>query len=75
MFNYGHKTGTDEIRTSWGKPIQYIGNNYGQDINNELQNKIKIILIKPVHTLTVMAKHTTRETIVNFYRVIYNWLE
>jgi hypothetical protein len=42
------------MRTSWEKLARYVGTNYGQDISNELQNKITVILVQPVHTDDVL---------------------
>jgi hypothetical protein len=52
------------MRTSWEKLAQYVGTNYGQDISNELQNKITVILVEPVHTDDVLLKNSLRETII-----------
>jgi hypothetical protein len=52
------------MRTSWEKLVQFVGTNYGQDISNELQNKIPVILSKPVHTLEVLARHAIQEQMV-----------
>jgi hypothetical protein len=35
VFDYGQKSAADQMRTSWEKLVQYVGTNYGQDINNE----------------------------------------
>jgi hypothetical protein len=40
VFDYGQKSAADQMRTSWEKLVQYVGTNYGQDINNALQNKV-----------------------------------
>jgi hypothetical protein len=40
------------------------GYNYGQDTSNELQNKIPVMLTKPVHTLEVLARHAIQEQMV-----------
>jgi hypothetical protein len=50
--------------TSWEKLVQYVGTNYGQDINNELQNKVWVILTEPVHTDDVLARHSVREVMI-----------
>jgi hypothetical protein len=55
VFDYDKKSAADQMRTSWEKLVQYVGNNYGQDINNELQNKVWVILTEPVHTNDVLA--------------------
>jgi len=44
--------------------VQYVGTSYGQDISNELQNKVTVILAEPVHSATVMARHATREQMI-----------
>jgi hypothetical protein len=36
VFEYSHKSAVDQMHTSWGKLLQYIVTNYGQDITNEL---------------------------------------
>jgi hypothetical protein len=43
---------------------QYVGTNYGQDISNELQNKITVILVEPVRTDDVLLKHSLRENMI-----------
>jgi hypothetical protein len=53
------------MRTSWEKLEQYVGTNYGQDISNELQNKITFILVEPVHTDDVILKHSLRENMIH----------
>ena len=64
VFDYGHKAAADQMRTSWEKLVQYVGTNYGQDISNELQNKVTVILAEPVHTPAVMARHAIREQMI-----------
>jgi hypothetical protein len=64
VFDYGQKSAADKMHTSWEKLVQYVGTNYGQDISNELQNKITVILVKPVHTDDVLLKHILRETMI-----------
>jgi hypothetical protein len=63
-FDYGYRAATDQMTTSWEKLVQFVGTNYGQDISNELQNKIPVILSEPVHTLEVLARHAIREQMV-----------
>jgi hypothetical protein len=64
VFDYGHRAAVDQMRTSWEKLIQFVGTNYGQDISNELQNKIPVILLEQVHTPEVLARHAIREQMV-----------
>jgi hypothetical protein len=60
-FEYGQKSAADQMCTSWEKLVQYVGTNYGQDINNEFQNKVWVVLNEPVHTDNVLARQSLRE--------------
>jgi hypothetical protein len=64
VFEYSQKSAADQMRTSWDKLVQCAGINYGQDINNELQNKVWVILTEPVHTNDVLARHSVREVMI-----------
>jgi hypothetical protein len=64
VFDYGHRAAADQMRTSWEKLVQFVGTNYGQDISNELQNKIPVIRSEPIHTLEVLARHAICEQMV-----------
>jgi hypothetical protein len=64
VFDYSQKSAADQIRTSWEKLVQYVGTSYGQDINNELQNKINVIIFDPVHTDDVLMRHGAREVMI-----------
>jgi hypothetical protein len=64
VFNYGHRAAADQMRTLREKLVQFIGTNYRQDISNELQNKIPVMLTKPVHTLEILARHAIRGLMV-----------
>jgi hypothetical protein len=64
VFDYGQKNSADQMRTSWEKLIQYVGTNYGQDISNELQNKMTVTIVEPVYTPEVLARHAIRETMI-----------
>jgi hypothetical protein len=64
VFDYGQKSAADQIRTSWEKLVQYVGTNYGQDINNELQKNITVVLINPVHTNDFLTRHSVREVMI-----------
>jgi hypothetical protein len=65
VFEYGQKSAADQMHTSWEKLAQYVGTNYGQDISNELQNKITVIIFEPVHTADVLLKHSLREIMIH----------
>jgi hypothetical protein len=47
-----------------GKAGTVCRNQHGQDISNELQNKITAILVDPVHTDDVLLKHSLIETVI-----------
>jgi hypothetical protein len=64
VFDYGNRAAADHMRTLWEKLVQFVGTNYGQDISNELQNKIPVILSEPVHMLEVLARHAIQEQMV-----------
>jgi hypothetical protein len=64
VFDYGQKSAADLMRTSWEKLVQYVGTNYGQDISNELKNKISVDIIEPVHSAEVLRKHGLMEAMI-----------
>jgi hypothetical protein len=64
VFEYDQKSAADQMRTSWEKLVQHVGTNYGQDINNELQNKVWVILTEPVHINDVLTRHSVREVMI-----------
>ena len=64
MFNYVQNSEADQIRSSWEKLVQYVGMNYGQDISNELQNKLTVNLVEPVHAPEVIERHIVREMMI-----------
>jgi hypothetical protein len=64
VFDYGKKSAADQMRTSLGKLVQYVVTNYGQGINNELQNKVWVVLTEHVHTDDVLARHSVREVMI-----------
>ena len=64
MFGYSQKSAVDQTRSSWDKLVQYVGTNYGQDISNELQNKLTVNLVEPVHAPEVIVQHIIRERVI-----------
>jgi hypothetical protein len=64
VFDYGQKYAADQMCTPWKKRVQYVGTNYGQDINNELQNKVWVILTESVHNNDGLARHSVREVMI-----------
>ena len=64
VFDYGQKSAADQMRTSWEKLVQYVGTSCGQDIANELQNKVTVVLVEPVHTAVALQRHAVRELMI-----------
>jgi phage portal protein BeeE len=64
VFDYGHKSASDQMQTLWEKLVQYVVTNYGQDISNELQNKTPVTLVDPMHTDDVLMRHGVREQMI-----------
>ena len=61
VFDYDQKSAAEQTRSSWEKLVQYVGTNYGQEISNELQNKLAVNLVEPVHAPEVIERHIIRE--------------
>ena len=51
--------------TSWEKLVQNFGTKYGQDINNELNSKLKLNRVMPVHSTAVLVRHATWEALIS----------
>jgi len=64
VFDYGQKATADQMKTSWEKLVQHVGTNYGQDIANELQNKVTVTIPPPTYSAATLTRHQTRETLV-----------
>ena len=64
VLNYGQKPAAYQTRSSWEKLVQYVGTNYGQDISNELQNKLTVNLVEPVHAPEVIERHIIQERMI-----------
>jgi hypothetical protein len=61
------------MRTSWQELVHYFGTNYGQDILNELQKKINVVLVKPVHMDDVLMRHSVRAVIIGTGQLDIQW--
>ena len=68
VFDYGHKTAANQMRTPLKKLVQNVGTKYRQDISKKLNNKIKVNIFIPVHSTQVMVRHVTREALVSKYQ-------
>ena len=52
------------MRTSWEKLVQHVGTKYVQEIINDLNRKLKVNLITPVHLTEVLVMHATQEALI-----------
>jgi hypothetical protein len=64
VFDYGQKSAADQMCTSWENIVQYVGTNYGQDMNNKLQSKVWVVITTPVYTNDVLSRHSVREVMI-----------
>jgi len=64
IFDYGQKATTDQMKTTWEKLVQHVGTTYGQDIANELQNKVTVTIPQPTYSAATLVQHQTREALV-----------
>jgi hypothetical protein len=64
VFDFGDKEAADQMNTSWEKLVQHVGTNYGQDISNELQNKVRLTIPEPTYSAAIMTKHAQREALI-----------
>ena len=64
VFVYGQKLAADQARSLWEKCVQYVGTYYGQDISNELENKLTVNLVEPVYAHGDIAQHIIQERMI-----------
>jgi hypothetical protein len=57
VLDYDKNYSADLMRTMCYNLWQYVRTNYGRDISNELQNKITVDIIEPVHSAEVLRRH------------------
>ena len=57
VFDYGQKTSSDQIKTTWKKLVHHVGTINGYDISNELINKKRLNISKPEQTQDVLDAH------------------
>ena len=53
------------MRKSWEKLVQHVCTKYDQDISNDLNRKLQVNLVTPVHSTKVLVRHATREALVS----------
>jgi hypothetical protein len=64
VFDYGHSAAADQMRTTWEKLVQYAGTTFGQEISNELQNRVTFVLQEPVYDPEVTKRHNKRVRVI-----------
>jgi len=63
VFDIGQRTSADLLRTTLEKVIQYVGTKYGEDIADELENRLQATASTPQHTTEVLRKQTVKVTL------------
>ncbi len=64
MFDYGVHNAADLMRTTQEKIVLYVGAKYGEDIANELSNKVMVTIPPPVYSAAIIARHQQWELLV-----------
>ena len=65
VFYYGYKAAAGHMLISWEKLVRHVGTKYGKDISNELNIKIKVNSVTPLHSPQVLVSHATQESLVH----------
>ena len=64
VFEYGGHGAADTMRTTMEKLHQYVGVKYGEDIANELKNRVTVVVTPPKYSLAIEARHVEYEALV-----------
>ena len=64
VFDYGGHTAADTMRVTQEKVQQYVGIKYGEDIANELKNRVQVVIQAPEYSLAIKARHVEYEALV-----------
>ena len=64
VFDYGVHNAADLMRTTQEKIVLYVGTKYGEDIANELNNKVTVTIQPPVYSVAIQARHQQWEALV-----------
>ena len=64
VFDYGIHNAADLMRTTQEKIVLYVGAKYGEDIANELTNKVTVAIPPPVYSAAIIARHQQWEQLV-----------
>ena len=57
IFDYGVANAADLLRTTQEKIAQYVGSKYGEDIANEVTNKVVVTVPPPQYSAAIMTRH------------------
>jgi hypothetical protein len=76
VFDFGTISAADQLCIMQEKIAQYIGAKYGEDIANELQNKMTVVIPTPTYSSAMMTRHTLRIALVRGQQVTMSaaWL-
>ena len=58
VFDFGTPSAADQMRLMQEKIAQYIGTKYGEDISNELQNKLRVVIPTPSYSPSTLTCYT-----------------
>jgi hypothetical protein len=64
VFDYGGHGAADTMRITQEKIQQYAGIKYGEDIANELKNRVQVVIDQPEYTQAIKTRHVGYEALV-----------
>ena len=64
VFEYGGNGAADKMRVTMEKVQQFVGLKFGEDIANELQNRVKVVLPPPKYSTAAIARHVEYEQLI-----------
>ncbi len=64
VFDYGVHNAADLMKTTQENIVLYVGAKYGEDIVNELSNKVTVTIPPPVYSAAIIARHQQWELLV-----------
>jgi len=64
VFDYSGNGAADKMRVTMEKVQQYVGLKFGEDIANELKNRVKVVLPPPTYSTAAIARHVQYEQLI-----------
>ena len=64
VFEYGGHGAADKMRVTMEKVQQFVGLKFGEDIANELKNRVKLVLPPPTYSTAAIARHVGYEKMI-----------